>query len=112
MPYLGETLSSRRFPTDPPFLPILRTGLLPCYLFYFYFCTLVTLVSNVALCYGAEVVAKETDVSALGWHLYRHRASHISHGCQCGADDATYQRAEVLIKIFRNQSHAWGDSLR
>ena len=47
---------------------------------------------------------KGTDVRALEWHLNRHCARHIWHRCQCGVNDAAYQRAEVLLKIFQIQS--------
>ena len=98
-------LAADSLPTLPssPFCKLVSTVLL----FYFSFCTLVTLVSDVALRYGTEIVTKETDVSALGWRLYRHCERHI-RCVRRGAFGATYWHAEVLLKISQIQSDAWG----
>ena len=77
----------------------------PFLLFYFSFCTLVILVSDVALRYGVEVVAKETNVSSRGGACIDN--AHVTSGVD-DANDATYWSSEVLLKIFRIQSDAWG----
>ena len=46
---------------------------------------------------------KGTDVSMLGWHLYRHCDAYNANAEPIGA---TYWSTEVLLKIFWIQSDA------